>query len=96
MANSTWAGQMDQNKLLKLKQIGYQIYPSCVRCKHANFLAGREFGLCRKHAYCHQKHSKNPRQLSIHISGYCNDFESNPLEALEAWKGFVKTFSSEQ
>lgn len=68
---------MDANKLAKLRAIGYQIRPTCGMCRHSTSRAGSHFGTCSFHAYEHRKHTRSPRNLSVHISGYCDSFEAH-------------------
>jgi hypothetical protein len=76
---------MDENKLIKLKEIKYRIYKCCALCKFGRFL--NDWGTCDEHTYEHKKHSTSKRQLSIHKSGYCDDFELG--YELGKWKVFL-------
>lgn len=81
---------MDQNKVKKLQEVGFRILPTCSRCKYGRFATSNNFfGTCAKFTYDHQKHSQNPRQLSVHSSGSCEFFETHPLETIEKWEEFI-------
>ena len=64
---------MDENKLKKLKEYGYEIQPCCNYCKYSLFPCSAEFGICKIKTYWHGKHSDSIRQLSINKYGKCND-----------------------
>lgn len=70
---------MDANKLMKLQEIGYQLPPSCSICVHGNFRGNAEFGGCTLHRYDHLKHDANGKELSVHRTGRCRDFEPEPV-----------------
>jgi len=81
---------VDQNKVKKLRDVGYQILPTCARCKFGKFATpSKFFGECNKFTYEHLKHHKNPRQLSVNAAGTCSSFEGHPLENLGKWGEFV-------
>lgn len=81
---------MDQNKVKKLQEVGFKILSTCGRCKYGRFgNPDNFFGECARFTYDHLKHSRNPRQLSVHSAGNCGDFETHPLETLEKWEEFV-------
>ncbi len=85
---------MDANKLDTLRKIGYSIAPSCGLCKHGVFRGIKdEFGACEVQTYQHQKHTGEPRQLSIHRSGFCPKYEGGEekLAALGAWNEFIES-----
>ena len=69
---------MDDNKLDKLREIGYSIRKCCGRCLHAD-LSLNGWGTCLKHVYEHKKHEggnkSSNRQLSIFEHGCCDGFE---------------------
>lgn len=67
---------MDANKAIKLRQIGYKVQKSCGICAHSIF-PNDSWGTCSIHTYSHEKHSDKERQLSIHRSGICPQFEPN-------------------
>jgi len=84
---------MDANKLSILHSIGYTIGPSCALCKHGEFRTIKDdFGSCLAKTYTHQKHTGEPRQLSIYRGGFCKDFEADPQKKanLGAYQEFVK------
>jgi len=68
---------VDENKLKKLREIGYVVQGCCGLCKHSMFVSGRLFGSCYKHSYQHKKHTGSERPLSITQSGLCFDYEFN-------------------
>ncbi len=84
---------MDENKRLKLVEIGYEIRPTCITCVHGRFDNVFEiFGTCKLHSYEHLKHSAKKRELSVFKSGCCTEHEMNPgTEAtMHGFKEFVK------
>lgn len=58
---------MDENKTIKLREIGYKIGPACGLCSFGKFGTGSDWGECHRHLYNHKKHT-NPdgSPLSIH------------------------------
>lgn len=83
---------MDASKLEKLKQVGYAVNKSCYFCRYADIKSGRLFGTCNFHTYNHEKHTGEPRQLSIVAMGTCKDYEADGLVTglLEGFLEFVK------
>ena len=83
---------MDENKRLKLVEIGYEIKPSCGMCLHAKIEDDEDFGTCNKHEYKHLKHIGSPRKLSILRYGNCPQYE--PVLAfanyIHGFKEFLK------
>lgn len=75
---STVQDDMDQAKLRVLASIRYEIRRTCGLCRHASL--NGEFGTCglTEHEYKHEKHTGEPRKLSIHRSGGCSRFEIDP------------------
>ena len=71
---------MDENKKKKLEEIKYKIFPCCGACKSGNFMTGMPWGTCMKFTYDHQKHTGEDRNISIHRSGVCDNFEENEAE----------------
>ena len=67
----------DENKFAKLNEIGYIIPPCCILCTHGTFVGAARWGTCDKHTYEHKKHTGDERQMSINISGHCDDFRTN-------------------
>ncbi|MHA2426951.1 MAG: hypothetical protein ACXADB_02855 [Candidatus Hermodarchaeia archaeon] len=65
---------MDDNKVEKLRKVGYKLQASCQLCANGMFSSKSSWGECKKFDYKHQKHSKSKRQLSIHASGVCDSF----------------------
>ena len=65
---------MDENKRIKLNEVGYQILKVCSRCKHADIKHNSDWGTCKNHMYKHKKHTVSERQLSINRYGTCTTF----------------------
>lgn len=65
---------MDANKRDKLDDIAYAI-EACGVCIHAMIMPLQDWGECGLHTYEHQKHTENPRPLSINRHGCCPQFE---------------------
>lgn len=69
---------MDDNKLHKLRDIGYTIRKCCGICIHGNFKLHTDWGVCSEHDYEHKKHTGgekgSERSLSIHRYGSCKLF----------------------
>lgn len=63
---------MDKNKLVVLKEIGYEVQPACVLCVFSEF-PNDDWGTCERNTYEHNKHQEE-RRLSIYKSGKCPDF----------------------
>lgn len=80
---------MDQNKLQKLKDIGYKIPKTCGTCKYFQMHVDEHFGECDKHSYVHLKHSGGKRKLSVVMHGSCNEHEVDDLSYLHGFKEFV-------
>lgn len=82
---------MDNNKLQKLKDIGYEIKPSCGTCKHFQQYEDAHFGECDAQDYVHLKHSGGKRKLSVVMYGSCSKYEPMNLDFLHGFKELVKT-----
>lgn len=80
---------MDENKRIKLINIGYQVKDTCGTCKHFNSHADPEFGECNLHRYTHRKHTGGERKLSVVIYGSCRDYESTDINFLHGFKEFL-------
>jgi hypothetical protein len=65
---------MDDNKRIKLKEIGYTINGCCGLCTHSFFRHGSDWGDCQKFDYDHKKHTATSKPLSIHRYGSCPEF----------------------
>ena len=78
---------MDNNKLKVLREIGYRIMPTCGDCVWAEFPQD-DWGTCGLHDYQHEKHTGEKRQLSIHKSGNCPQFEVATLAHLSHFAEF--------
>jgi hypothetical protein len=87
---------MDANKKRLLEEVNYRIGACCALCRHGEFSpagAHGEWGTCQRFRYEHQKHSENPRQMSIVKYGACDGFErAEPYTTslLGAFKEFLK------
>ena len=82
---------MDENKLKRLKEVGYVINNTCNLCKHSVFVSGyTDWGTCGKHKYSHLKHSDSERQMSINRSGGCKDFEIGDNNGLDYFEQFMR------
>jgi len=82
---------MDENKLKKLHQVGYDVQPCCALCKHSEF-GHNAFGTCKKHQYDHVKHTGPDRQLSINKYGCCGFFETDNEKATLILQSFKQFF----
>lgn len=85
---------MDQNKRLKLVEVGYRINPSCGTCSFGSFARTLDFGECRRHLYEHAKHVGPPRFLSVHRAGSCTSFKQGSMIRLGAYVEFAETPTS--
>lgn len=84
---------MDENKRLKLVEIGYEIRPTCNTCIYGRFDNLYEiFGTCKKYSYEHLKHSDKKRELSVFKAGSCPEHEMDPgtEAAMHGFKEFMK------
>ena len=68
---------MDANKAQVLREIQYQILPTCANCEWGIFRDKSDWGTCDLYEYEHVKHTDEARQLSIHTSGTCPKFQLN-------------------
>lgn len=78
---------MDDNKLNKLREIGYTIRKCCGNCLHNNL--DTNWGTCGVQFYEHKKHEggakSSKRNLSIHETGYCEKWEQCTFSNLDTW-----------
>lgn len=83
---------MDENKLDKLKQIQYEILPTCHNCKHFKQLSDKFFGECCAYKYQHKKHTGAERQLSVYLGGHCptHQWANEDMMMLHSFKQFIK------
>ncbi len=84
---------MDENKLKKLKEVGFVMNRCCGLCSFATFSPGvGVYGECSEHTYEHKKHTGPKRDVTVHKYGYCPCFEPNYelLDRLGPWKTFTK------
>lgn len=82
---------MDQNKLNKLKEIGYKIPPSCGTCVHFKQFDDMHFGECDVNEYTHLKHSGGKRKLSVVQYGSCDKYEQGDVSFLHGFVGLLET-----
>lgn len=80
---------MDANKLEKLKEIGFNLKPTCMLCVAGEF-PNNDWGTCAINSYKHLKHTDELRKMSIHKSGSCSRFllDERKEEELESFKQF--------
>ena len=83
---------MDDNKLHKLREIGYTVRKCCGTCNHRRFEFRAEWGTCKINKYEHKKHTGEPRELSIQMYGSCGDYEMENIfeAATEHYKEFYE------
>lgn len=81
---------MDENKLIKLKDVGYTVKKVCALCRYSLFAPHKLFGVCTAYEYTHQKHTGPDRRLSILKFGYCNDFKRDYTTNFGAWEEFFE------
>ena len=75
---------MDDNKLNKLREIGYTVKRCCGTCIHQNFQISSNWGTCAVHTYEHKKHSDSKRQLSVYLYGCCPKHEIEPFSVVNS------------
>jgi len=82
---------MDANKLKVLRELPYSIHKVCGLCIHGDFKLS-DWGVCHKAEYVHEKHTGEPRFLSINQFGVCSSFEPDKtrVERLGAFKEFLE------
>lgn len=72
----------DENKLAKLREIGFRFVETCATCEHGKQIPHvgevdsemRVWGRCAKHSYQHSKYA-GKYDVSAHALGCCNDHE---------------------
>lgn len=81
---------MDANKLKVLQALPYQIQKVCGLCKHGVFPLN-DWGTCGVYEYTHEKHTGEPRKLSILKYGSCPSFEAyeSQVQGLGAYQEFL-------
>ncbi len=79
---------MDQNKLEKLREMGYSFQPVCALCMHSSFPINN-WGTCNQSLYMHLKH-KEFRDLSIHKYGSCSSFDREPKSEIDSFENYIK------
>lgn len=81
---------MDENKTIKLKEIGYLVRRNCGNCKSGKFRHSG-WGTCGSFTYKHLKHSDEERDLSINRDGYCKSHQWDDLNEMHnELHGFVE------
>ena len=82
---------MDDNKRLKLVEIGYSVNKCCGVCHHGVFKVNNDFGDCLEHDYTHLKHTGGAKLLSVFRYGGCSKFKmrESALFFMHAFKEFV-------
>ena len=80
---------MDANKLKVLREIEYTISPACGRCRFMND-NDKLWSTCKLFKYEHEKHTGEPRQLSVYRHGSCAKFEPIDMDLLHGFQEFVK------
>jgi len=78
---------MDENKLTRLREIGYTLHRTCNHCEHGQFNNLGDWGTCVIHDYKHKKHSGSERRLSINRCGKCPKFKLKN-HTLGEWEEF--------
>lgn len=86
---------MDENKLNKLREMGFHIRESCMTCKNSGIGRGKIFGVCKKFEYDHLKHNENPRNVSITILGKCDYHERDETKIYEHFDIFSEKLEEE-
>ncbi len=81
---------MDENKRLKLHEIGYVLHDTCAQCIYSQFNYGSDYGTCGLFTYEHKKHADSTRQLSINRSGWCPSFIDERLPQDQHFAEFKK------
>lgn len=67
---------MDRRKLAVLRSIGYTFPATCGLCMFMRRgTKDPTWGTCMVHEYQHEKHSGDARELSVHASGSCGEFQ---------------------
>jgi len=82
---------MDENKRLKLHEIGYTIQRCCRNCARS-VIDNPPWGTCLKNQYVHLKHTGDPRNLSINMDGVCEGHEWSDYQvtSLNLFKEFLE------
>jgi hypothetical protein len=66
---------MDENKAQALRDAGYRVRGCCSLCQNKNFPKPRaDWGTCKVNLYDHKKHTGEPREASVHRTGWCPNF----------------------
>lgn len=65
---------MNDNKLAKLREVGYRLNDVCGECVAGSFIDGKPVGICVMHQYVDEGHGK-VRNIGVHRYGSCGSFE---------------------
>lgn len=81
----------DANKLKVLQNAGYVVKPTCATCVHREAFYDHPWTTCNLLTYEHQKHTGEPRGVSIFKTGWCkfHEWSKEILEDLQT-SGFLK------
>jgi hypothetical protein len=85
---------MDDNKLEKLRELGYTVRRCCANCIHLlDNPPSNWWSTCMVHQYEHGKHTDNPRQLSVPYCGCCSKHEFHPQwgKTIHSFSEFIET-----
>jgi hypothetical protein len=67
---------VDENKRAKLIDAAYRVLRTCGNCIHSDILEvvgmSAVWGTCRRWRYQHNKHTGEPRPLSVNAAGTCS------------------------
>ncbi len=84
---------MDRRKLAVLRDIGYTFPATCGLCTFMRRgTKDPNWGTCTVHEYEHEKHSGEPRELSVHALGPCGEFQPGS-EARDVLGGYAEFLS---
>jgi hypothetical protein len=81
---------MDQNKLTKLKEIGYRVKETCGTCKHFLQRDDADFGDCQVNDYAHLKHTGGRKKLSVVKYGHCDSYVTGEVGFLHGFTELLK------
>lgn len=80
---------MDENKLAKMKEVGYKHMACCLTCKYSNINPGCIWGTCKLYTYKHKKHTGHEREMSVMVTGSCPAWDGDE-EKRDALEGVYK------
>ncbi len=81
---------MDKAKLKVLQELEFRIRPSCAFCVFSTF-PNNDWGTCATNKYEHEKHTGEPRDMSIHKSGLCYTYMADHIK-LNTLEGFAELY----